>query len=185
MLARQRPKAGAGPAREDYRVNEHNSIMKISLVNVFRHATAMQSTLRTGSRFPKYHRVFPNRLLKKSIHGLFQHATQKARFLRCFIFQTLSVFEKWRCVPIPRPAGSPSAAVAVPFGILPLRTLAHPCASQEARERPPQGDEKRVFHHPADNQQKLIGLLTLIYRERGCVPALCAPLVISTLTLEY
>ncbi len=43
----------------------------------------------------------PNRLLKKSIRGLFQHAKQKAWFLLCFIFQTLSVFEKWRYVPIP------------------------------------------------------------------------------------
>src|SRR5712692_2380292 len=42
-----------------------------------------------------------NRLLKKSIRGLFQHAKQKARFLLCFIFQTLSVSEKWRYVPIP------------------------------------------------------------------------------------
>ena len=41
-------------------------------------------------------------MLKKSIHGLFQHAKQKARFLLCFIFQTLSVFEKWRYVLIPR-----------------------------------------------------------------------------------
>jgi len=40
-------------------------------------------------------------LLKKSFHGLFQHAKQKARFLLCFIFQTLNVFEKWRRVPMP------------------------------------------------------------------------------------
>ncbi len=42
-----------------------------------------------------------SRLLKKSIRGLFQHAKQKARFLLCFIFQTLSVFEKWRYILIP------------------------------------------------------------------------------------
>src|SRR5713226_4441185 len=55
-------------------------------------------------------------------------------------FQTLSLstyLRKWRYIPIPRRAGSPSAAIAVPFGILPLRTLTHPCASQEARERLP------------------------------------------------
>ncbi len=32
--------------------------------------------------------LHPIRLLKKSIHGLFQHAKQKAWFLLCFIFQT-------------------------------------------------------------------------------------------------
>ncbi len=37
-------------------------------------------------------------------------ASCTAWFLLCFIFQTLSVFEKWRYVPIPRRAGSPSAA---------------------------------------------------------------------------
>ena len=42
-----------------------------------------------------------NRLLKKVIHGLFQHAKQKAWFLLCFIFQTRYVFEKWRYIPIP------------------------------------------------------------------------------------
>src|SRR5712692_9107114 len=41
-----------------------------------------------------------------------QHAKQKPRFLLCFIVQTLSVFEQWRYVPIPRWAGSPSAASA-------------------------------------------------------------------------
>src|SRR5712692_9830300 len=137
-------------------------------------------------------------------HGI--RASCTAWFLLCFIFQTLSVFEKsagsgfsrqprrglaqgcvkqkWRyflrCafllraqaragLPWPaRSAGGRSTGPssdsasplyrdgqeaqvprAVPFGILPLRTLAHPCASQEARERPPQGDEKRVFHHSA------------------------------------
>ena len=33
-------------------------------------------------------------MLKKSIHGLFQHERQKVRFLLFFIFQTLNGFEK-------------------------------------------------------------------------------------------
>jgi hypothetical protein len=34
-------------------------------------------------------------MLKKPVHGLFQHAKQKARFLLCFIFQ---ISEKWQYI---------------------------------------------------------------------------------------
>jgi len=63
----------------------------------------------------------PNRLLKKSIRGLFQHAKQKAWFLLCFIFQTRSVFEK--------SAGSG-------FSRQPRRGLAQGCVKQKWRYVP-------------------------------------------------
>jgi len=115
-----------------------------------------------------------SRLLKKSIRGLFQHAKQKAatpappcargirasctaRFLLCFIFQTRSVFEKMAVLPYTATGRMPKCR-----------------ERREARERPPQGDEKRVFHHPASKNGTSIfaGLLYLTVLVPACLPLL-------------